>query len=97
MVTPGIRRPMPVVVMYIWSALPCSTTLVSPPAMRTPASRAAFAMARTSASSTRRRQPGFENVGDNQRFRPGARDRQIVHRAVDRKFADRAAGKASGA
>ena len=52
MVTPGIRRPMPVVVTYIWSALPCSTTLVSPPAMRTPASRAAFAMARTSASST---------------------------------------------
>ena len=43
---------MPVVVTYIWSALPCSTTLVSPPAMRTPASRAAFAMARTSASST---------------------------------------------
>ena len=43
---------MPVVVTYIRSALPCSTTFVSPPAMRTPASRAAFAMARTSASST---------------------------------------------
>ena len=43
---------MPVVVMYMLSALPCSTTLVSPPTMATPARRAAFAMARTSASST---------------------------------------------
>ena len=46
----GRGRPMPVVVMYMRSALPCSTTLVSPPAILTPAARAAPAMARTSAS-----------------------------------------------
>lgn len=41
---------MPQLLMYMPSALPCSTTLVSPPAMTTPARRAADAMARTSAS-----------------------------------------------
>ena len=85
---------MPAVVMYMRSALPCSTTLVSPPTMRTPASRAAFAIARTSASSTSRGQAGFEHVGDHQRFGAGAGNRQVVHRAVDRQFADGAAGKA---
>ncbi len=38
--------------MYIRSAWPCSTTFVSPPAMVTPACRAACAIARTSASRT---------------------------------------------
>ncbi len=42
---------MPVVVMYRRSTLPCSTTLVSPPTIATPAARAARAMARTSAAS----------------------------------------------
>ncbi len=47
-----MSSPTPVVLMYILSALPCSTTLVSPPTMETPALRAASAMARISASST---------------------------------------------
>ena len=47
---PERNEPTPVVVMYMPSALPCSTTLVSPPTIVTPARRAASAMARTSAS-----------------------------------------------
>ena len=43
---------MPAVVMYMPSALPCSTTLVSPPTIATPGGAAASAMARTSASRT---------------------------------------------
>ena len=58
------------VVMYMESALPCSTTFVSPPAIVTPALRAAFPMARTSASSTGRWQPGFEHIGDDHGLRP---------------------------
>ena len=42
----------------------------------------------------RRGQPGFEHKGDNQGFGTRARYRQIVHRAVHRKFANRSAGKA---
>jgi hypothetical protein len=42
---PGIGAPIPVVEMYMESALPCSTTFVSPPTIRTPASRAASPMA----------------------------------------------------
>ena len=47
--TARVGAPMPVVETYMESALPCSTTFVSPPAMRTPASRAAAAMAWISA------------------------------------------------
>src|SRR5689334_7875005 len=49
--------PSPAVVMYIPSALPCSTTLVSPPTTATPARRAAAAMARVSVSSTSAESP----------------------------------------
>ncbi len=84
---------MPVVVMYMPSALPCSTTLVSPPAMRTPAFARRLAMARTSASQDIGGQSGFENEGDDQGFGSGAGDGEIVHRAVDGEFADGAAGK----
>ena len=41
---------MPAVVMYMPSALPRSTTLVSPPTMATPERRSALDIARTSAS-----------------------------------------------
>src|SRR3954462_2663933 len=47
----GSRRPIPVVVMYMPSAWPRSTTLVSPATILTPASRAAAAIASTSAVS----------------------------------------------
>ena len=77
------------------SALPCSTTLVSPPAMLTPARSAASAMARTSASRIGG-QAGFENEGDHHRFGTRAGNRQIVHGAVDGQFADGAAGKRRG-
>ena len=41
----------------------------------------------------RRGQPGFEYERDHQGLGPRARDRQIVHRAVHREFANGAAGK----
>lgn len=40
------------------------------------------------------REPGFEHKGDDHGFGARARYRQIVHRAVHRKFADRSTRKA---
>jgi len=37
----------------------------------------------------RRRQPRFEHECDHQGFCPGARNREVVHRTVHRKFTDR--------
>ena len=67
--TPGIGGRCRTVVMYMRSALPCSTTLVSPPAMTTPARRAAAAMARDFGFQDLGRQPGFQDVADHQRLR----------------------------
>ena len=53
----GSLRPSPVVVMYIPSAWPRSTTLVSPPTIRTPAASAARAIASTSALSVSASRP----------------------------------------
>ena len=88
-------RPMPQLVMYMPSALPCSTTLVSPPAITTPARRAAAAMARTSASRIGG-QSGFENESHDQASARAPGHRQVVYRAVHRQFADGAAGKTQG-
>ncbi len=41
----------------------------------------------------RRGQSGFEHIGDDQGLCPGSRNRQIVDRAVHRKFADGTSGK----
>ena len=41
----------------------------------------------------RRGQSGFENIGDNQGFRPRSRNREIVHGSVHGKFSDGAARK----
>ena len=51
-VRPGMGVPSPVVVRYIRSSFPCSTTLVSPPTIGTPAAWAARANARTSDANT---------------------------------------------
>ena len=40
-----------------------------------------------------RRQPGFENIADHEGFCPGARNREVVHRTVHRKFTNRTARK----
>src|SRR3954447_5000917 len=53
----GSRRPIPVVVMYMPSAWPPSTAVVSPPTMRTPARSAACAIAATSSRSTSDERP----------------------------------------
>src|SRR4051812_39975209 len=53
----GSRRPRPVVVMYRPSAWPRSTTLVSPPTIRTSAASAARAIASTSARSVSASRP----------------------------------------
>src|SRR3984893_19130814 len=38
-------------------------------------------------------QASFQNEGNNDCFRPRARDREIIHGTVDRKLANGAAGK----
>ena len=40
--------------------------------------------------------PASRMIGDHQRFGPRAGNRQVVHRSVDRQFADGAAGKTQG-
>ncbi len=91
---PGIGAPMPVVEMYMRSALPCSTTLVSPPTMRTPASRAASAMACNFCLQYFGGQARFENESDDQSFGTCARNGEVVYGTIDGEFADGAAGKA---
>ena len=86
---------MPVVVMYMPSALPCSTTLVSPPTIATPARARGVGHRAHLGLEHLGRQPGLEH--ERRRPAPSARaprHGQIVHRAVDRQLADRAAGKA---
>ena len=87
---------MPVVVMYIWSALPCSTTLVSPPtiALRPCGGAGHGAHFRLQNFGG---QAGLEHKTHHDRLRLRARNRQVVHRAVDRQLADRAAGKTQAA
>ena len=82
---------MPAVVMYMRSALPCSTTLVSPPAMTTPARARGLGHGANFGFQNFGRQAGFEHEGDHQRLGARARDGEIVDRAVDRQFADGAA------
>ncbi len=66
--TPGIGRPIPAVVMYMESALPCSTTFVSPPAITTPAFCAAVGHGANFGFQNLRRQARFQDVGDYHRL-----------------------------
>ncbi len=91
---PGIGAPMPVVEMYMESALPCSTTFVSPPAIRTPASLGGRGHGLNFGLQNFRRQTGFENERHHEDFRFRAGNCQVVHGAVYGQLADRAARKA---
>ncbi len=88
---------MPVVVMYIRSALPCSTTLVSPPTMRDARIPRGLRHGANFSFENRSRKASFENVGDDQSLGPRAGNCKIVHRAVDCEFSDGAPGKTSAA
>ena len=79
--------------MYMLSALPCSTTLVSPPAILTPGLFRGLGHGANFRFQNIRRQSGFQNKSHDDRFRPRAGHREIVHRAVDGQLADGAAGK----
>ena len=91
----GSRRPSPVVVMYIPSAWPRSTTFVSPPTIATPAASAARGdRVDLGAQRRPRRRPSsrIRLSGQRERLRPA--HREVVDRAVDRELADRAAREA---
>ena len=85
----GSSRPRPVVVMYIESHLPRSTTFVSPATTSTPAASAAAAIASTSCPQLVGREALLEHERERQRERSGARDGEVVDRAVDGQLADR--------
>ena len=85
---------MPVVVMYMQSALPCSTTFVSPPTIVTPALRAALPMARTSPSRTGVGSPASSTKVTTMASALRSGNGQIVHGSIYGKFADGTAGKA---
>ena len=87
--------PRPVVVMYMPSALPCSTTLVSPPAMRTPAAFGRLGHGANFGFQNSSGKARFEDERDHHRFGFGARNGEVIHRSVHGELADGAAGKAS--
>ena len=80
--------------MYMRSALPCSTTLVSPPAILTPARRSRSGHGAHFCFQHLRGRPGFENECDHHGLGSRSGYGQIVHRSIHRQFADGAAGKA---
>ena len=90
----GSMRPSPVVVTYIESQLPRSTTFVSPAMISTPAAARRAAIASTSARRSSAERPSSstsESVSASGRA-PG--HREVVDGAVDGELADRAAGEA---
>ena len=84
---------MPVVLMNRPSALPRSTTLVSPVTRGTPASRRPRAIARRCGRARREASPPPARTPARQIARLGAHHGQVVHRAVHRQRADVAAGE----
>ena len=84
---------MPVVVTYIESQRPRSTTFVSPATTSTPAADAADDRLHLGAELLRA-EALLEHERQRDRERPGAGDGQVVHRPVDGELADRAAREA---
>ena len=89
----GSRRPIPVVHTYIPSAWPRSTTLVSPATISTPADAGRVGDRLDLGPQLVRRQALLEHERERQRERPRPGDREVVHGAVHRELADRAAGE----
>ena len=80
--------------MYMPSALPRSTTLVSPVTTSTPARRLASAMAAISARNASAGESFLEDERGRDGERPSARDGEVVDRAVHGELADRTAREA---
>ena len=76
------------------SALPCSTTLVSPPTICDASLLGGSCHGANLSLEHLGRQPGFQHEADDDGFGLRAGNRQIIHRAVDGKLANRASGKA---
>ena len=91
--TPGRTQPMPAVLMKMRSALPRSTTFVSPVTIRTPAARAVSAIEATMRRSVSNSRPSSRMKPCAQIGRFGPRHRQVVDRPADGQLADVAAGK----
>ncbi len=90
----GSRRPRPVVQMYMPSAWPRSTTLVSPATIWTSASRAARSDRLHLLAQRLRGQALLEHERERQRERTSTGHREVVDGPVDRELADRATGEA---
>ena len=97
MSTPSGTTPTPVVVMKTPSPLPCSTTLVSPVTIGTPASRDAAAIDSDDALQVRQRKSLLEHERRGEIERARARHRDVVDRAVDGEAADVAARERTAA
>ena len=91
MFTPFGTTPMPDVLMKILSALPRSTTFVSPVTSVTPAASAASRIDCTTRREIVHRQAFLEDEADREMQRARAAHGEIVDRAVDGQLADVAA------
>ena len=90
----GSTRPMPVVVTYIRSAWPRSTTLVSPATTATPGRLRGPRRSPRPRPELLRREPLLQDQGERERRGPRPGHGQVVDGAVHRELADRAAGEA---
>ena len=95
--TPGGTRPTPAVLMNSLSALPRSTTLVSPVTICTPACSGRGRHRGDDPLQIGQGQPLFDDEPGAEPQRPGAAHAQVVDRAADGQLADVAAGEEEGA
>ena len=91
----GRRRPMPVVQTYISSRVAALDDLrVAGDDLDAGRARPRRRSPRPRRAARRRRRPSSRTSESRERERPGAGDREVVDRAVDRQLADRAAREA---